>query len=233
MLEIKKHRQVMFELIGNIYKSKWGQYLGFKGGTMAYFFYGLDRFSVDLDFDLTDLTVEREIFEALPKILLRHGKIKEGVNKELTLFYLLNYEPGQASIKVEISKRVLKSMEYEWRNFYGVSVKTLKIEHSFAGKLLTCVNRKRQANRDFYDVNFYLKKGIVPDEEVIAEATGMTVAKYFKVVREHVEKNLGERDILRGMGELVDERQKIWIKNNLKKELLGRLDFTVGEMKSN
>ena len=26
--------------------------LGFKGGTCAYFFYGLPRFSVDLDFDL-------------------------------------------------------------------------------------------------------------------------------------------------------------------------------------
>lgn len=232
MLEIKKHRQVMFEVISDIYKSKRGRSLGFKGGTMAYFLNGLDRFSVDLDFDLIDPAMEKEIFEVLPKILLKHGRIKEGTNKELTLFYLLNYEPGQTNIKVEISKRVLKSMEYEWRNFYGISVKALKMEHSFAGKLLACVNRKRQANRDFYDVNFYLKKGIRPDEEVIAEATRMTVVKYFKVVRKHVEKNLTERDILRGMGELVDERQKIWIKNNLKRELLGRLDFVIDEMES-
>ena len=32
--------------------------LGFKGGTCAYFFYNLPRFSVDLDFDLLELVVD-------------------------------------------------------------------------------------------------------------------------------------------------------------------------------
>lgn len=228
MLEIKKHRKVMFELISDIYKSKWGKYLGFKGGTMAYFFEGLDRFSTDLDFDLTDVSVAREMFEDLPHILLKHGRIKEGTNKEKTLFFLLNYEPEQMNIKVEISTLVLNSARYEWRNFYGIEVKTVTIESAFASKLLACVNRKRQANRDFYDVYFYLKKGIIPDAEVIEEATGKTIEEYLKITRDHVEKNLVSRDILRGMGELVDESQKVWIKNNLKRELLGRLDWGIG-----
>ena len=59
MLDVKKHRQVMFEAIRDIYGSEWGSFLGFKGGTMAYFFDGLDRFSTDLDFDLTDLSMEK------------------------------------------------------------------------------------------------------------------------------------------------------------------------------
>lgn len=217
----------MFELIRDIYKSKWGKYLSFKGGTMAYFFEELDRFSTDLDFDLTDLSKARELFEALPHVLMKHGVIKEGTNKEKTLFFLLNYEPEQMNIKIEISTKVLLSAKYEWRNFYGVSVKTVTRESAFASKLLACVNRKRQANRDFYDVNFYLKKGIVPDEELIKEATGKTVEEYFKIVRKQVEKNLITSDMLRGMGELVDAKQKHWIKNNLKDELLGRLDLVL------
>ena len=52
MLNKKKHRQVMFEILRDIYRSELGFYLGFKGGTMLYFFYNLNRFSVDLDFDL-------------------------------------------------------------------------------------------------------------------------------------------------------------------------------------
>jgi len=227
MLEIKKHRQVMFEMIREIYLSEWGKYLGFKGGTMAYFFENLDRFSTDLDFDLTDLSKERDVFEGLPHVLLKQGRIKEGTCKEKTLFFLINYEAEQMNIKVEISTSVLAFAKYEWRNFYGVEVKTVTIESAFASKLLACVNRKRQANRDFYDVYFYLKKGVTPDAELIKEATGKSVEDYLKIVREHVDKNLMTRDILRGMGELVDEKQKIWIKNRLKRELLERLDWVI------
>lgn len=54
MLKINKHWIVLFNLINQIYKSDLSRFLGFKGGTMAYFFYDLDRFSVNLDFDFLD-----------------------------------------------------------------------------------------------------------------------------------------------------------------------------------
>jgi len=44
--------------------------LGFKGGTAAHLFYGLGRFSVDLDFDLFNEDKETIIFEKTEKILL-------------------------------------------------------------------------------------------------------------------------------------------------------------------
>ena len=47
-----------------------GPLLGFKGGTCAYFFYNLPRFSVDLDFDLLEVSEE---------------------NKNETIFMLKNY----------------------------------------------------------------------------------------------------------------------------------------------
>jgi predicted nucleotidyltransferase component of viral defense system len=51
--------------------------LGFKGGTCAYFFYDLPRFSVDLDFDLltSDESNQKLVFETVRKILEQHGQI--------------------------------------------------------------------------------------------------------------------------------------------------------------
>jgi len=38
-------------------------------------FYGLNRFSVDLDFDLLDESKEREVFEKIQKVAMSYGKI--------------------------------------------------------------------------------------------------------------------------------------------------------------
>ena len=58
MLDVKKHRQVMFEAIRDIYGSEWGSFWVLRGND-GLFFDGLDRFSTDLDFDLTDLSMEK------------------------------------------------------------------------------------------------------------------------------------------------------------------------------
>lgn len=44
----------------SIHKNIMLQILGFKGGTAAYIFYDLNRFSTDLDFDLTKRLGESE-----------------------------------------------------------------------------------------------------------------------------------------------------------------------------
>ena len=52
-LNISTHKTVLFQILKDIYSdSLVAPFLGFKGGTAAVMFYGLDRFSVDLDFDL-------------------------------------------------------------------------------------------------------------------------------------------------------------------------------------
>jgi len=86
MLDIKKHRQVMFEIITDVYRHPLGDKLGFKGGTMAYFFYELDRFSIDLDFDLLDETKVKEMKEFISNTISRHGIIKKKLIKNLLYF---------------------------------------------------------------------------------------------------------------------------------------------------
>ena len=66
--------------------------MGFKGGTAAFMFYNLPRFSVDLDFDLLDETQEYNVFNKIEKIVKHYGKIKEARKKRFNLFFLISYE---------------------------------------------------------------------------------------------------------------------------------------------
>jgi len=64
VLNIAIHRNILIKILKDIYTdTSLGPLLGFKGGTAAHLFYGLNRFSVDLDFDLLDETKEQELFE--------------------------------------------------------------------------------------------------------------------------------------------------------------------------
>jgi hypothetical protein len=68
-LDIATHRTILFR---NLKKTstlipKISPYLGFKGGTAALMFYGLSRFSVDLDFDLLDQSKEDIVFSGIQK----------------------------------------------------------------------------------------------------------------------------------------------------------------------
>ena len=229
MLNIKLHRQVMFEIITDIYRSPIANLLGFKGGTMAYFFYGLDRFSTDLDFDLLDENKIEEIKKVIPKILIKNGQLKEESDKRFTLFYLVNYQKENQNIKIEISKRTQYKYDYVIENFYGTDVKILNQSDAFATKLLACTTRNRLANRDFYDAYFYLKKGIIPNEKIIESSINKNLSSYLKFLVEFIEKNISSKTILHGLGELTDEKQKVWIKNNLKNELINRLDYLISE----
>ena len=225
MFDLKIHRQILFEMITNIYRSSCGAYLGFKGGTMAYFFYGLTRFSIDLDFDLIDEEKKEFVFKTLPKLIVKFGSIKEAYEKRYTLFYLLNYQKGAKNIKLEISKRKNEFITYRSANFYGTDVKIMVESDAFTTKLLAATTRNRIAYRDFYDIYFYLQKGVEINNKLIKAITGKDTKAYLKYLSKFIEKNITSRTILHGLGELVDEKQKVWIKNNLKQELINRLSF--------
>jgi len=229
MLNQIKHRIILFNLIKDIYQSQLGLYLGFKGGTMAYFFYELNRFSVDLDFDLLDETKKTLISYFMPSILKKYGEIIEKRDKFYTYFYLLSYKKEQRQIKIEISKRNTLS-SYIISNFYGVDVKIQKIEDAFATKLLACTTRNKIAYRDFYDVLFYLKKGIIPNQEVIKKITNKDLGDYLKDLKSLIEKKVSNQLVLQSIGELIDEKQKNFIKTQFKTELINRLSFFIDQV---
>ena len=110
MLNREKHQLIMGQILKDIYTDvSISPLLGFKGGTCAYFFYNLRRFSVDLDFDLLVVNEENQklVFEKIVAILSKYGQIKDQYIKRFTVFALLSYGDEDHNIKVEINVRKL------------------------------------------------------------------------------------------------------------------------------
>lgn len=81
-LDISAHKTILFHILKDIYSdTRIAPFLGFKGGTAALLFYGLDHFSVDLDFDLLDEDQEEIVFAQVTNIVGKYGKIREANRK--------------------------------------------------------------------------------------------------------------------------------------------------------
>lgn len=229
MLDIKKHKIILLQILKDIYSEiSIAPVLGFKGGTACFLFYGLPRFSVDLDFDLLDLNKKEIVFAIVGDILKEYGDLKEKYRKKNTLFFLLSYEKGVRNIKVEISLRSFGS-RYEIKNYLGISMLVMKQEDIFANKLAALLERKQIANRDIYDTWFFLKKGWSLNKDILWKRTEMDLKEYLKLVAETIEK-VKNQYILTGLGELLDEKQKKVAREKLKEDTLFLLKLYMSEM---
>ena len=169
MLNKEKHQLIMSQILKDIYSDiTIASILGFNGGTAAYLFYDLPRFSVDLDFDLLDPSEENIdlVFEKIKKIILQYGEIKDEQKKFATIFFSLSYGPNEHQIKVEINNRPTGA-RYKMLNYIGLSVLVAEKNSMLGGKLMALVNRKKFAARDLFDVYFFLKQNWEVEKDVL------------------------------------------------------------------
>lgn len=220
MLNKAQHELIMNNILKDIYNDRFlAPILGFKGGTACYLFYHSLRFSTDLDFNLLKPEKSKVVFERLNLILNKYGKIKESYIKKNTIFFLLSYEEKSQNIKVEISLKDFGN-NYQIINYFGLPILTMKKENMFAHKLIAVTERKKIANRDLFDIYFFLEHNWPINEEVIKKRSGKSLKEYLRYLIDFIEKNVTSKNILFGLGEVLDEKLKKWTKANLKKELL-------------
>jgi len=230
MLDRNVHKTILLQILKDIYAdTSLGPILGFKGGTAANFFYNLGRFSVDLDFDLLKSDKETYVFEKIEKILPEYGIIKEKYRKKHTLLFIISYDERAQNIKVEINRRIFGS-RYELKNYLGISMLVMIREDMFARKLVAVLERTKRANRDIYDLWHFLNNQWPINKEIAEKRTGIKFEEYLKKCISFVE-SLNDRHILSGMGELLDEKQKAWAKNNLRKDTLFLLKIRLEQEK--
>ena len=222
MLNREKHQLIMGQILKDIYTDvSISPLLGFKGGTCAYFFYSLPRFSVDLDFDLLEITDENQkiVFEKVVAILSKYGEIKDQRIKRFTVFALLSYGDEDHNIKVEINIRKLaENMKnlYEMKEYLGISMFVAKKDYLFAGKLAALTLRTETAMRDIFDIHYFAKNRWNINVEVVKNLTGKSVKEYLPNCIAFIEK-IKDSQMLQGLGELIEsEKQKDWIRNHLK-----------------
>jgi len=191
------------------------------GGTAALLFYGLDRFSIDLDFDLLDETKEDYVFKQIKKILENYGTIKEAQKKRFNLFYLLSYiekTQGEQNIKIEVNRRNFDS-KYEVVNYYGISMLVMAKEDMFAHKIVAMYERIGKTGRDIFDVWYFLQNEWPINKQIVENRTKVSYKEFLSKSIKILEK-FNNKDILAGIGELLDEKQKAWARENLKKDVL-------------
>ncbi len=222
-----RHKTILFQILKDIYTdTKISPFLGFKGGTAALLFYGLDRFSVDLDFDLLDKQKEAQVFEKIIKILKKYGELKDIHKKRYSLFCLLSYEEKAHNIKIEINLRQFGS-EYELKTLLGVSMLVMKKDDMFAHKLMAMYERMHKTSRDIYDVWFFLNQRFPINQEIVEKRAQMPFNKLTKECIQKLEK-MNNKKILDGVGMLLTEGQKDWARAKLREETIALLRLRVG-----
>lgn len=230
-LDIASHRAILLKILKNICTDLTiGPHLGFKGGTAAYLFYELPRFSVDLDFDLLNEDKEDVIFERVLTALNEFGQIKEARKKRYSLFFLLSYNttlPNAYNIKVEINRRNFSS-KYEVKSYLGIPMKVMVKEDMVAHKMVAMFERMENANRDIFDVWFFLKNNWKINTKIIEKRTNLPITHFLEKCINELEK-MSDRGILSGMGELLDTKQKLWAKAHLRQETIFLLKLKLSE----
>lgn len=214
MVNNSKHKGILVRILKDIYQATdIAPFLGFKGGTAVYVFYKLDRFSVDLDFDLIDEQRAEIVFEKVQNIIKQYGTVKDARIKRYSIFFLLSYAENELNIKIEINTRKFGSA-YELKSYLGISMLVMKQPDIFAHKLVAMHERMGKANRDIYDVHFFLKHHWPINKEIVKTRTKQEFREFVEIVCHDLSK-LSSRNILSGIGELITTEQKIWIKQNL------------------
>jgi predicted nucleotidyltransferase component of viral defense system len=216
-MDNNKHKMYLIQILTDIYSDReLSVALGFKGGTAAMLFYGLPRFSVDLDFNLLDRTVAEKTYQKVKKIVLKYGKIHDEAQKFFGDLLSLDYGRGERNLKIDISLRV-ENDEYVIRNLLGINVKIMEISDMFSHKLVALLRRKELAERDIFDCRYFMKEKTPVNRQIVESMTQKPLSEYLQDCIDKME-NLPKRSLLYGLGELVTDDMKSFVRNKLQQE---------------
>lgn len=223
------HKSVMYRLLIHILDDQYlSSNLYFKGGTCASILGWLDRFSVDLDFDLktkqNKLLVEKKLRTIFNKLQL---SVKSQAKDQL--FYVLKYEAVKGkrnNLKLSIVDDLVKSNRYN--SFYLAEIdrygQCQTRETMFANKLVALIDRydryKVIAGRDLYDIHHFFKMGYDYTLQVIEERRKISVKAYLKELIDFIDKKITRTIIEQDLNYLLTPEKFLSIRDTLKQETL-------------
>ena len=203
--------------------------LAFKGGTCAQMLRFLDRFSVDLDFDVITMTDESKLRNEFRNIFNHLGltMIKESTP---ALFFQLKYasETGKRSA-IKTSASIIKIKTNEYKIQYLSEIDRLAncqtIETMFANKLVALIDRWEKNNsiagRDLYDIHYFFLSGHRYNKDVIIERRKNKDLKFFfQELINFIQKEITETIINQDINMLLPPQKFQKIRKILKQETL-------------
>ena len=94
----------------------------------------------------------------------------------------------------------------------------------FAHKLCALLDRNSITYRDIFDSWFFMQKHFPVNKVIIEDRMKMPYADYLQKCIDRLE-SMNNRGILQGLGELMDNETKKFVRNKLLTETVGLLKF--------
>lgn len=223
------HKVQMYRLLFEILNDNWlSQQLIFKGGTCAVLRGWLDRFSIDLDFDLVDPQNKHQSRESIQKIINRLGfEIKDQSHHHLQFFLKYASPPMERNtLKLEINDQVSPFNQSELANLAELNRIALTQTQStmVANKMVAALGRLKNTNtvagRDFYDLHHFLSKGYQVNQKIVEERTGQTYVDYLAQLIQYIEVDLTEDKLYQDINPLIPGNEVKKTVQHLRQELL-------------
>jgi len=203
---------ITIEVVQALAKSKAGAQIAFKGGTALKLFYGLPRYSEDVDYDMLPSGSGEELLNIIDRLFKRRKwEITDQALKYYTLLFELRFAGIDRNfrLKIEISTRK-KHLDTSIQSLRGVPVLTLEPSFLMTEKLITFL--ERDAGRDIYDAWFILNGAYPLNEPMIQEAF-RDERRFYQAILEKVTK-MDPKKISRDTGKLIGADQRNWIKTS-------------------
>lgn len=203
---------IIIEVVQALAKSGAGSKIAFKGGTALKLFYGLPRYSEDIDYDILQGTSVEGLLDIMRRLFKRKKwEITDEAVKYFTLLVELRFVGLERNfrLKIEVSTRE-KKLETTILPLRGVAVLALEPSFLMTEKLFTFI--ERQAGRDLFDAWFILNNAYPLNESMIKKAFGDQL-NFYQTIFKKIEK-ANPKKIFRDTGKLLGHDHRNWIKTS-------------------
>ena len=208
------------------------QTLAFKGGTCAAMLGYLDRFSVDLDFDVLKNADEAALRKTFHLVFNQLG-FSVTLEFDKVLFFQLRYPTGPGkrnTLKISASNIRVETNQYKVQYFPEIDrlINSQTVETMFANKLVAVTDRYTQhktiAGRDIYDIHHFFVQGYPYNGAVIRERTGMKPGEYFGEMILFIKKHVTQTIVNEDLNSLLSNRKFQQVRKILIPETLSILE---------
>jgi len=189
--------------------------LAFKGGTCAGMLGYLDRFSVDLDFDVLKEADEGMLRREFHRVFA-HLSLEVVEEFDNALMFRLRYpsQPGKRNnMKLSASSLVVEANQYRVQYLSEIDrmMTCQTIETMFANKLVALTDRYNLhgtiAGRDIYDIHHFFVQGYAYQSPVIIERTGLESRAYFGRLSSFIKQHATQTIINEDLNTLLPHKQ--------------------------
>lgn len=160
---LQRHEIFEIDVLDKLKNNKFLEPLVFGGGTMLRLCYEINRYSADLDFWFLKKVDGKAYFKRLGDYLKKEYEVTDAQIKFYTFLFELRSKNYPKRLKIEIRKEA-KPCDFQERIAFSrfsarqVVLRVHTLEQTMNNKIEAALERGEV--RDFFDIEFLLKKGI-------------------------------------------------------------------------